>query len=345
MSHANISSNLTSTTSSGIKFYGNEGLMYGSLLFISSAGIMGALLVLCLSIFSPKLREGDYKYFICNIAFVGLLTETTWLVYLVAQSLKAVVRTSVPLTYAIAISMFSSYLTALTAPLPATISRFILFRKPMGIVQFRRLFTKKRMLLYFLVCDCYPYLITIIATVSNSISVSLTFATIFMISFIACYILVVYFAYVLTRTIRKYMANQERLNIPTHDEKRLVAKAFLYLGVLPLCCQFFHLVYAFLYIYAIYWGNERRSSFFTSLLTYLTNIIMYGIAINPVVDIIIIFCIIKPYKTALMAIVGKICCKCKRDNATSVADLATLPNVDRINRRRSTKMIATTHDG
>lgn len=313
----------------------NASLIYGSLYAISVCGILGALLTLLLSVAGPKIK-GDYKYFICNVAIINLITEVVWLGYLLSVRVYSAANLPLPLLYALSILIFSSYLTALTAPLPATFSRFIIFRKPMGLLQYKHLFTKKRMIFYFVICDCYPYFLGYMSAMSKSFTVQILFATIFMVSFVLCYFLVGGLSLNLYRVMRRYAAQQQALNVADYYEKKQVAMAFLYLGVVPLCCQFFHLVYAILYIYALYWPASLTGPFWAFFKAFLTFIIMYGIAINPIIDTIIVFVVIKPYKIALYKAIDKLCLKMKvHPSPHQVIDVAIL-HADRYWNRRST---------
>ena len=316
---------------------GSLNLIYFSLYVLSTTGILGSLLIIILSIFSSKLK-GDFKYFICNVAFTDLIAEFTWLLWLLSARFFP---TDLPLSAMIvlAISMFGSYLTALTAPLPATLSRFILFRKHTGIVLYRRFFNKKQMLFYFLICDCYPYFLAYMANQSKSYTVQLLFIVIFMSSFIILYIFVGFVSLTLFGVMKKQADAEERLRIGEFEERKEVAKAFLFLGIVPLCCQFFHLIYACTFIYAIFWGAETSGAFWRFLQVFLTYALMYGIAINPLIDILVVFFVIKPYKTALLSAIEAVSSRLKPHNGGESHDTidTAILQADRYQRaRRST---------
>lgn len=219
----------------------------------------------------------------------------------------------------------------------------------MGISEYKRYFTKGRMIIYFILCDCYPYFLGYMAATSKSFTVQIIFATIFMASFILCYFLVGCLSLTLYRVMRRYARQQERLNITDYYERKQVAMAFLYLGIVPLCCQFFHLIYAILYIYALYWAATLTGPFWTFFKAFLTFIIMYGIAINPIIDVVIVFIFIKPYKYALVKIFHQLCWKVKHHHSHSTQegiDLAVVDAEQYRNRRRSTfrTSLGTFHD-
>jgi hypothetical protein len=56
---------------------------------LASAGWLGSLIILLLSLFSNNLKD-EFKYFIGNVALVGLITETTWLGYLICSQVYPV---------------------------------------------------------------------------------------------------------------------------------------------------------------------------------------------------------------------------------------------------------------
>ena len=76
---------------------------------------------------------------------------------------------------------------------------------------------------------------------------------------------------------------------------------------------------------------------------FLTYTLMYGIAINPLIDIIIVFFVIKPYKTALLSAMKAFAYRLKPRDAVESHDTIDLPilPVDRYKTaRRSTLRIS-----
>jgi hypothetical protein len=272
------------------------------LAIIVSVGLLGSLIILLLRVFSKNL-PGDFKYFVGNVAFIGVIAETCYLAYGLCMQIYPDQNYPLILNFVIIVALFGNYLSSVMILIPNTISRFVLFSSVDGEATYEKYFKKRIIFIYFLIVDCYGYVIVFVGAIIPSSAVVATnvYKFIFSLSFFLCYFIVFIFSVKMSKIVKKSFSNTRGMSVRDAKLRQDVVRAFQFQACVPLVFQIPQLVTQILQMLAILFNMNLNANPYLTIGT-VFGFVNYCVApLTPIADVVIVFYALKPYRRAFQS--------------------------------------------
>lgn len=298
------------------------------LCILTTSGLIGSLGILFLSMFGRDLN-GDFKYFVANIAFIGVLTESAWLAFTICQYIPRAGQTcSYGVELVIGITETGSYLASVLVPIPNSISQFVLLRSEIGSAIYSKYFQIKLIFLYFLIVDLYAYVFAVIMEFFPTIYLSLIYG----LSFVISYILNAVLPLGIYCTVKRgFEISTLALSASERKARREVVNALLYQACMPIVLVLPQLIMLIIQLAVLLTNFEGDSDLLIMIGSILSSLTMITITLNPITNVFIVFLVLKPYRKLLQTTLARIFPSLSAIQTTRVTRIATLSRVDPLN--------------